>query len=77
VKVIPLLERVTFGEVAPAPRLFVIVMLQADPPAPDTGVLKLADHARLPAVNPVTVEDPAQPVPPHVAVLMEVGVTPV
>jgi hypothetical protein len=40
-------------------------------------VLKLADHARLPAVNPVTVEDPAQPVPPHVAVLMEVGVTPV
>jgi hypothetical protein len=54
----------------------VIVILQVVPPAPDVGTLNEADHVRPPAVKPVTVEDPAHPAPPHVALLRDVGAVP-
>jgi hypothetical protein len=74
-KVMELPVTVTLGEVAPAPRLSVIEMLH-DPPVPDPGGAKAADHVPLLALNPPTAEDPAQPVPPQVALLRDVGAVP-
>jgi hypothetical protein len=69
---------VTFGDVAESVRLSVTAMVQVDPPAPDPGTVKLAFHVPLPEllVNPETVDDPEHPVPPHVALVSDVGAVP-
>jgi hypothetical protein len=65
------------GDVAVSPRLFVIAIVHVDPPAPEPGTVKLALHDPALALKLDGVDDPEQPVPPHVALLIEDGAVPV